>query len=160
MYCHRHTLKHTFHYKKNNKALLINFLLLGQILYYGGSKPSKTTIQISMTVLLFSILYMMGIYLQISPTHVTFLNFLYLMATIKLVLSIMTYLPQLYLNYTRRSCVGFNLWNPILDCSGGVLSLLQLVLDSVDMDNVRDGILGNWAKLVLALLTLCFDVSI
>lgn len=86
-----------------------------------------------------------------------FIDFLYMMATIKLILSIMTYLPQILLNYRRKSCIGFNLWNPVLDCSGGVLSLLQLVLDSIDMHDVKDGLLGNFPKLVLALLTLAFD---
>lgn len=54
---------------------------------------------------------------------------------------------------------GWNIWNVIFDFTGGILSLLQLVLDSVDLHDLRHGILGNWAKLVLSLITLCFDVS-
>jgi cystinosin len=52
---------------------------------------------------------------------------------------------------------GWNIWNVIFDFTGGILSLLQLVLDSVDLHDLRHGILGNWAKLVLSLITLCFD---
>ena len=53
---------------------------------------------------------------------------------------------------------GFNIYNVIFDFSGGFLSLMQLYFDCVDMNNFA-GILGNWAKFILSLLTLIFDVS-
>jgi len=45
----------------------------------------------------------------------------------------------------------------ILDLTGGILSLLQLVGDCADM---RDwtGITGNPAKMALSLVTICFDL--
>lgn len=46
----------------------------------------------------------------------------------------------------------------MFDFSGGLLSLIQLWLDSVDMNDYSE-MLGNWAKLVLALATLLFNVS-
>lgn len=55
--------------------------------------------------------------------------------------------------------LGFNIWNVIFDFQGGLLSLIQLYLDCVDMNNYQ-GLLGNWAKLVLSFITLLFDVSI
>lgn len=54
--------------------------------------------------------------------------------------------------------LGFNIWNVIFDFSGGLLSLIQLYFDCLDMNDFG-GIKGNWAKLVLSLITLVFDVS-
>ena len=54
--------------------------------------------------------------------------------------------------------LGFNIWSTVFDFSGGLLSLIQLWLDSVDMNDYSE-MLGNWAKLVLALATLLFNVS-
>ena len=46
----------------------------------------------------------------------------------------------------------------LLDLSGGVLSLLQLVGDSAAMSDWT-GITGNPAKIALSLVTICFDAS-
>ena len=51
------------------------------------------------------------------------------------------------------------MWNVIFDFSGGLLSLTQLYFDCLDMNDFS-GILGNWAKFVLSLITLVFDVSL
>ena len=46
----------------------------------------------------------------------------------------------------------------LLDLTGGVLSLLQLVGDSAAMSDWT-GITGNPAKIALSLVTICFDAS-
>ncbi len=58
----------------------------------------------------------------------------------------------------RRSCSGWNIWNVVLDFMGGVLSLLQLVGDAVDLDDFSS-ITGNTPKLGLSLISMIFDVS-
>ena len=67
--------------------------------------------------------------------------------------------PQALLNRARKSTVGWNVWNVILDLTGGVLSLIQLVGDCADM-NDWTGFSGNPAKIMLSLVTICFDVSV
>jgi cystinosin len=47
--------------------------------------------------------------------------------------------------------------NVILDLTGGVLSLLQLIGDCADLSD-WSGITGNPAKMALALVTICFDL--
>lgn len=37
---------------------------------------------------------------------------------------------QVVLNYQRQSTVGWNIWNVLLDFEGGLLSLVQLLLDA------------------------------
>jgi cystinosin len=139
-------------------ALAMNVILISQIAYYGGykSRPvSWITFGIGGLVVSLSLGYMLCIYLF----DWLWIDFLYLMASVKLVLTILTYLPQVLLNYERKSTNGWNLWNVIFDCTGGVLSMLQLVLDSVDIGNIKNGLLGNVPKLILGLITLSFDVS-
>lgn len=41
------------------------------------------------------------------------------------------YLPQVYLNYKRKSTVGWSIANIFLDFTGGSLSLLQQLIDTV-----------------------------
>jgi len=82
------------------------------------------------------------------------------MASVKLVLTILTYLPQIILNHQRKSTDGWNIWNVIFDCMGGFFSMLQLVFDSIDLHDLKGGVSGNWAKLLLGILTLGFDVSL
>ena len=65
-----------------------------------------------------------------------------------LTISVMSLLRLYTKHYNDIHILGFNIWNVIFDCSGGVLSLLQLYFDCLDMNDFS-GILGNWAKLVL-----------
>jgi cystinosin len=41
--------------------------------------------------------------------------------------------PQVILNMKRKSTVGWSIWNILLDFTGGILSVLQLVLDCASM---------------------------
>lgn len=52
-------------------------------------------------------------------------------------------------------------WNIVLDAVGGVLSIVQLFLDSAlaDAERPLNGVLGNISKLVLGLISLCFDAA-
>jgi cystinosin len=44
----------------------------------------------------------------------------------KAAISFVKYVPQVYLNYSRKSTVGFSLANVLLDLTGGILSFLQI----------------------------------
>jgi len=139
-------------------ALVLNMFLIAQIVRYGGFKDqpvSRITFLIVAAVLALSVGYIFCIY----AFSWLWIDFLYFMATVKLVLTILTYFPQLLLNFQRRSTDGWNVWNVIFDCTGGLMSMLQLVLDSVDLRDLRHGLLGNVPKLILSCITLLFDVS-
>ena len=96
----------------NDVAFAINgFLILcvtlGQIIYYDGlsKQPiSKTCKLIVAGTLLVSMIYIICIFLKLPGF--LWIDFLYMMATVKLILTIMTYIPQLYLNYQRKSTKG------------------------------------------------------
>lgn len=49
----------------------------------------------------------------------------------KAAISFVKYCPQVYLNYKRKSTVGWSLANVILDFTGGSLSMLQIFINAV-----------------------------
>jgi len=74
---------------------------------------------------------------------------------------------QVLLNYRRKSTKGWQIWNILLDFSGGTLSIVQLIGDSIAEARVQElsnsswttGIVGNPAKFGLGLVSIFFDVS-
>jgi len=69
---------------------------------------------------------------------------------------LMKYVPQVILNYQRKSTEGWSIWQILLDLTGGMLSDLQLVLDSAALQDFS-GITGNLAKLMLGCVSIVFD---
>lgn len=72
-----------------------------------------------------------------------------------------TIILQVLLNYRRKSTKGWQIWNIILDFSGGTLSVVQLIGDSfaaAPNSSWTTGIVGNPAKIGLGLVSIFFDV--
>jgi cystinosin len=139
---------------------IMSVILVAQIFYFGGFRTtpvSKITKYILSIVFLVCSIYV-ALIMARTPGFL-WIDFLYLLASIKMFLGIGSYMSQVLLNFTRKSTQGFNVWNIILDCTGGLLSLFQLIFDAADMKALRVGIMGNWAKLVVSLISLFFDVS-
>ena len=82
---------------------------------------------------------------------------IYTFSWIKLILTIMKYVPQCASNFRRKSTIGWSIQQQLLDFSGGILSLLQLVIDS-SLQPDWSGLTGNPIKLGLANISLAFDV--
>ena len=88
-------------------ALLLTLLIVVQIIQYGGFKTqplSKTCIAIIGTTIVLSGIYILCILLDVPGF--LWIDFLYIMATVKLLLTIMTYIPQIVLNFHRQSTQG------------------------------------------------------
>lgn len=71
--------------------------------------------------------------------------------------TIVKYIPQAWVNYKRKSTVGWDITQILLDLAGGVLSILQLVIDS-SFQNDWSGITGNPVKFGLGNITILFDL--
>jgi len=82
---------------------------------------------------------------------------LYFMGGTKVFISLCKYVPQVWLNFKRKSTVGWSIGNVLLDCTGGVLSIAQECVDAVIKDS-WDGITGNLPKFLLGLVSIVFDV--
>ncbi|OJD12322.1 hypothetical protein AJ78_07054 [Emergomyces pasteurianus Ep9510] len=67
------------------------------------------------------------------------------------------YIPQAWVNYKRKSTVGWSISAILFDFSGGVLSVLQLLMDSA-LEDDWSGITGNPIKLLLGNVSVFFDI--
>lgn len=67
------------------------------------------------------------------------------------------YIPQVRTNYKRQSTVGWSSGQVVCDFIGGILSIMQLVIDS-SLQNDWSGLTNNPTKLGLGLITITFDL--
>jgi cystinosin len=82
---------------------------------------------------------------------------MYTVSYIKLVVTVVKYIPQAWVNYKRKSTVGWSIDQILLDITGGVLSISQLVIDSSLQDD-WSGLTGNPVKLGLGNVSIFFDI--
>jgi len=82
---------------------------------------------------------------------------IYALGYVKLTTVFLKYIPQAWVNYKRKSTVGWSIYPILLDFSGGWLSLAQLVIDSA-LQNDWTGLTGNPVKFGLGNITIVFDV--
>ncbi|WRT66245.1 uncharacterized protein IL334_003198 [Kwoniella shivajii] len=87
-----------------------------------------------------------------------FLDWLYLISSIKLFISMVKYIPQVVLNWNLRSVEGFAIGVVICDLIGSIFSFAQLVVSSIYIDGDAGGIIANPAKMGLSALSLGFDL--
>ncbi|KAF9336436.1 hypothetical protein BG006_008717 [Podila minutissima] len=85
------------------------------------------------------------------------IDFLYYLGYIKLGISFIKYCPQVYLNYSAQSTVGWSIHNILLDFTGGALSTAQLILDAY-ISGDWSGISGDIVKFGLGFLSIAFDL--
>eukprot|EP00567_Pseudictyota_dubia_P008595 CAMPEP_0197443548 /NCGR_PEP_ID=MMETSP1175-20131217/9260_1 /TAXON_ID=1003142 /ORGANISM="Triceratium dubium, Strain CCMP147" /LENGTH=420 /DNA_ID=CAMNT_0042974195 /DNA_START=1605 /DNA_END=2867 /DNA_ORIENTATION=- len=142
-------------------ALMLCAVQVGQIVFYGGLRAQPLSKVVKLGLILSAVLiatYAALIIFKIEPGHrLLWLDFLYLLSFVKVAISVTKYIPQVILNVRRKSTVGWNIWNIILDFTGGVLSILQLIGDSADISD-WSGITGNPAKFALGFVSIIFDI--
>jgi cystinosin len=140
-------------------ALVLSTLWIIQIAWFDGIqavRPHKT-IKYTIYTILFVVTGNLGLVLtEIHTAKFNWLDFLYFLSYIKVGITLVKYMPQVWLNFQRKTTVGWNIWNVLLDFTGGSLSDLQLVLDCTDMGDFS-GITGNVAKFALGSISLVFD---
>ena len=77
----------------------------------------------------------------------------------KAALTLIKYSPQVYLNYQRKSTLGWSIGNVILDFGGGLFSLLQLIIEAVGNGKpiIADGAF-NVVKFSLSILSIVYNI--
>ncbi|BFY99872.1 hypothetical protein BsWGS_02912 [Bradybaena similaris] len=135
-------------------AVTITSVVIAQCFIYekGSQKVTKVCRAFMTLVVLFvSITLIIAIVGTIS-----WLTFLYMFSYIKLVVTVLKYVPQAYMNFRRKSTVGWSIGNVLCDFVGGWLSILQMFLLAYNGDD-WESIFGNVTKFGLGLVTIFFD---
>eukprot|EP01061_Rhynchopus_euleeides_P009793 TRINITY_DN1908_c0_g1_i3.p1 TRINITY_DN1908_c0_g1~~TRINITY_DN1908_c0_g1_i3.p1 ORF type:complete len:358 (+),score=159.19 TRINITY_DN1908_c0_g1_i3:171-1244(+) len=91
-----------------------------------------------------------------SDTPWTWLDFFLGLSWVKLGISVVKYCPQVYLNYSRKRTTGWNIWNVLLDFTGGSLSVAQLLIDCFNTGDWSQ-VSGDPVKFGLGLCSMFFD---
>ncbi|KAJ3024275.1 hypothetical protein HKX48_003100 [Thoreauomyces humboldtii] len=82
---------------------------------------------------------------------------LYLLSLIKMIITVVKYVPQAWFNFSRKSTEGWSIANILLDLTGGSLSLVQIFADaSVTSD--WSPVVNNPVKFGLGLVSIGFDI--
>uniref|UniRef100_A0A8C6TBJ9 Cystinosin, lysosomal cystine transporter n=1 Tax=Neogobius melanostomus TaxID=47308 RepID=A0A8C6TBJ9_9GOBI len=136
-------------------AVLLCFIYICQAAFYqrGGqtvSWPARGLLLVGWTFALVSLFLAVG-------RIISWLQYIYYFSYIKLAVTLVKYVPQAYMNYRRRSTVGWSIGNVLLDFTGGVLSILQMILESYNNDQWML-FFGNPTKFGLGLFSVLFDL--
>ncbi|CAF1169861.1 unnamed protein product, partial [Didymodactylos carnosus] len=102
------------------------------------------------------------LFLSISSTVAVFhripsLTVLYFYSYVKLTITAIKYVPQVFYNYRRKSTEGWSIGNIVLDLTGGICSLLQMFLLALNY-NDWSSLFGSPTKFGLGLLSIMFDI--
>ncbi|KAI6647559.1 Cystinosin-like protein isoform X3 [Oopsacas minuta] len=135
-------------------GLAISLVILLQTIYYGRKLHVSP---IACTILIF-LLLAAGITCILAVVSVTsWLNCIYVMSYVKLVITVIKYTPQAWMNYRSKSTVGFSIEGIWLDFSGGVLSVLQMVILAYNFNDWLS-IFGDFVKFWLGVISIGFDI--
>ena len=61
------------------------------------------------------------------------------------------------MNFRRKSTVGWSIGNVLLDFTGGSLSMLQMIMDSYNLDD-WSSFFGDFTKFGLGMFSVLFDI--
>ncbi|KAM3619152.1 uncharacterized protein V6R79_003759 [Siganus canaliculatus] len=136
-------------------ALLLCLVYVVQAALYerGGQRVSWTATCLLLSGWTFALV---SLFLAVAK-RITWLDYLYYFSYIKLAVTLVKYVPQAFMNYRRKSTVGWSIGNVLLDFTGGSLSILQMVLQSYNNDEWKL-IFGDPTKFGLGLFSVSFDI--
>ncbi|KAK4875728.1 hypothetical protein RN001_012150 [Aquatica leii] len=131
----------------------IIFTIIQCVIYERGNQKISLVASIILGVIGF--LYGVTIFLVIFQC-IYWLDFLYFCSYVKLLITLLKYVPQAVLNYRRKSTEGWSIGGVFLDLAGGVFSILQMILDAHNYDDWV-AIFGNASKFGLGLFSVLFQ---
>jgi len=92
-----------------------------------------------------------------DPSGWAWIEVIYAISYVKLVVTVVKYMPQVYVNYKRQSTAGWSIGQILLDFSGGIFSMAQLIIDS-SLQADWSGLTGNPVKFGLSNVSMFFDI--
>lgn len=82
---------------------------------------------------------------------------IYVISYVKLLVTVVKYVPQLMYNTRNRSTKGWDISQILLDFSGGLLSLVQLGIDAY-LQRDWSAVTGNPVKFFLGNVSMLYDL--
>ncbi|KAJ8130381.1 hypothetical protein O1611_g3249 [Lasiodiplodia mahajangana] len=90
-------------------------------------------------------------------TSWAWLDVIYVISYVKLLVTLVKYAPQLVYNSRNRSTKGWDISQILLDFAGGLLSIAQLGIDSY-LQHDWSGVTGNPVKFFLGNVSMIYDL--
>lgn len=136
-------------------ATLATLLTVIQCFIYERGEQRVSYIAQALLGVFGAIIIVSGILVGTKTWH--WLDLLYTLSYIKLAITLVKYVPQAVLNFRRKSTVGWSIENILLDFTGGMLSMLQMLLNAYNYDDWAS-IFGDPTKFGLGLFSVLFDI--
>lgn len=99
----------------------------------------------------------LGLYVTHLFGSITILNVVLYLSYVKLVITVIKYAPQAFMNYQRKATTGWSIHNILLDFTGGIFSITQMFLLAYNYDDWIS-IFGNFTKFGLGVISMSFDI--
>lgn len=137
-------------------AFILTLVTAAQVLYYPRAHDQKVSnISIGINAVLW---FAMALFTWLAVGgKFSWLSDVYIFSYVKLIITLVKYIPQAWSNFMRKSTEGWSIGQNLLDLAGGLLSFGQQFIQAI---NVGDWaiIYGNPVKLGLALISIAFDL--
>lgn len=135
-------------------AVILTAFTLFQVFIYerGTQKVSKVSFGITSVVWVSAAVCVFVAW----PSH-SWLWLISVFNTIQVFMTVIKYIPQAILNFTRKSTIGWSIGNILLDLLGGVTNYGQMAVQSIDQGSWVN-FYGNIGKTLLSLVSVFFDL--
>lgn len=126
-----------------------------------GTRPSRLMLGVA-TGSFIAVAIIVCVVLSAPPdadpkTAWAWLDVVYTVSYVKLLITLVKYAPQLAYNFRNRSTKGWSIGQILLDFLGGILSIAQLLLDSW-LQGDWSGVTGNPTKFALGNVSMLYDL--
>lgn len=136
-------------------AVCITIVTIVQCFIYerGNQKVSKTAATfITASLTIGFVLFIVQLFGKLQ-----LLDVIIYLSYVKLVITLIKYMPQAYMNYKKKSTVGWSIHNILLDFIGGILSITQMFVLAYNYNDWLQ-IFGNFTKFGLGAFSISFDI--
>ncbi|TPX32189.1 hypothetical protein SmJEL517_g04618 [Synchytrium microbalum] len=137
-------------------ATLITMVTAAQCLVY-QREPAQRISKLARAFVMCAIVGVGVLGVNVVWGHTWVIDVVYFTSYVKMAVSTIKYVPQAYLNYKRKSTIGWSIINILLDFTGGILSLAQLFIDA-SIQGGFEGIVGDPVKFGLGFISILFDI--
>lgn len=154
-------------------AMAITLVTCTQIyIYYDKTDPNQKISNVAISIVVciwwgfFIVIFIeqiLGMYDPYDHAGKSFaFNSIIYLGFMKAFISLIKYMPQVKLNFDRKSTVGWSIFNIIMDFSGGAFSLIQNLIDTITKCGTvishNETYLLNIVKYAISILSIFFDI--